>query len=86
MVEAFSAVHLRHLHPMPNDLDQIFAKFKKVVVVEMNDQGMYGYGQLATLLRARYANPNILSLTKTDGLTYRVREILAGVERVVSEA
>ncbi|MFT5107468.1 MAG: 2-oxoglutarate ferredoxin oxidoreductase subunit alpha, partial [Pseudoalteromonas tetraodonis] len=82
----FSAIHLRHLHPMPNGIDKLFEGFSKVVVVEMNDQGMYGYGQLATLLRARYANPNILSLTKTDGLTYRVREILAGIERVVSEA
>ena len=82
----FSAIHLRHLHPMPNGLEGIFDGFNKVVVVEMNDQGMYGYGQLATLLRARFANPNILSLTKTDGLTYRVREIIAGIERVVGEA
>ena len=82
----FSAIHLRHLHPMPNGMEEILDGFNKVVVVEMNDEGMYGYGQLATLLRARYANPNILSLTKTDGLTFRVREIIAGIERVVSEA
>jgi len=82
----FSAIHLRHLHPMPNGIEKIFDGFNKVVVVEMNDEGMYGYGQLASLLRARYANPNILSLTKTDGLTFRVREIIAGIERVVAAA
>ena len=45
----------------------------------MNDQGVYGFGQLATVLRARYCEPRIQSVTKTDGLTYRVREILEGV-------
>jgi 2-oxoglutarate ferredoxin oxidoreductase subunit alpha len=50
-----------------------------VIVVEMNDAGTYGYGQLATILRARYCNPKIRSLTKTDGLTFRVSEILEGV-------
>jgi len=77
--EKISALHLRHVHPLPNGLEKIFARFKRLVVVEMNDQGVYGYGQLATILRARYCEPKIESLTKTDGLTYRVREILEGV-------
>jgi 2-oxoglutarate ferredoxin oxidoreductase subunit alpha len=45
----------------------------------MNDEGLYGYGQLTTILRARYCDPKIRSLTKTDGLTFRVKEILQGV-------
>lgn len=77
--ESLSAIHLRHIHPLPNGLETIFAKFKRIIVVEINDQGLYGHGQLATILRARYCNDKIRSLTKTDGLTYRVREILEGV-------
>ena len=77
--EKISAIHLRHLHPLPNGLEKIFAKFKRIVTVEMNDQGVYGFGQLATILRARYCEPKIQSVTKTDGLTYRVREILEDV-------
>jgi 2-oxoglutarate ferredoxin oxidoreductase subunit alpha len=77
--EKAGALHLRHLHPMPNGLEKIFAKFNRVVVVEMNDQGLYGFGQLATILRARYCEPKIQSVTKTDGLTFRVKEILEGV-------
>ena len=73
------ALHLRHIHPLPNGLEKIFAKFKRIVVVEMNDQGVYGFGQLATILRARYCEPKIESVTKTDGLTFRVKEILEGV-------
>jgi 2-oxoglutarate ferredoxin oxidoreductase subunit alpha len=77
--EKAGALHLRHLHPLPNGLEKIFEKFKRIVTVEMNDQGVYGYGQLATILRARYCEPKITSFTKTDGLTFRVKEILQGV-------
>ena len=77
--EKAGALHLRHLHPLPNGLEKVFAKFKRIVVVEMNDQGLYGFGQLATILRARYCEPKIESATKTDGLTFRVKEILERV-------
>jgi len=77
--EKAGAIHLRHIHPLPNGIENIFAKFKRIVVVEMNDQGVYGFGQLAIILRARYCEPKIESFTKTDGLTFRVKEILDGV-------
>jgi len=77
--EKVGALHLRHLHPLPNGLEKIFEKFKRIVTVEMNDQGVYGFGQLATILRARYCEPKISSFTKTDGLTFRVKEILDAV-------
>jgi len=75
-------LQIRHVHPLDHGLEQIFARYKKIIVVEINDQGLYGYGQLATLLRARYANPAISSITKTDGLTYKVSEIF---ERVAQQ-
>ena len=79
-----SSIHLRHIHPMPNGIEEIINNFQKALVVEMNDEGLYGYGQLATLLRARYSNPNILSLTKTNGLGFKVSEILKGIKNVLS--
>ncbi len=42
----------------------------------MNDEGLYGYGQLAGLLRARYCDARIRGINKTDGLTWKVKEIL----------
>jgi len=70
-----SAIHIRHLSPLPPGLDLIFGYFKQVIVVEMNDEGLYGYGQLAGLLRARFLDKRIRSITKTDGLTWKVKEI-----------
>src|SRR5712675_207892 len=84
--EKIGGLHLRHVHPLPNGLEKIFANFKRIVTVEMNDQGVYGFGQLATILRARYCEPKITSFTKTDGLTFRVKEILDGVFKGRSSA
>lgn len=70
-----AALHLRHILPLPAGLPEIFERFESIRVVEMNDEGVYGYGQLAGLLRARYSNPKILGINKTDGLTFKVREI-----------
>ncbi len=77
---------LRHLHPLPAGLGGMFQRYKRVVVVEMNDSGVYGYGQLAMLLRASLADPRITSLCKTDGLGFRIREILTHAEKVLAEA
>lgn len=79
-------LHLRHLHPLAPGLEEVFRRYRHILVVEMNDQGLYGYGQLATLLRACTANPAIQSITKTDGLTFKVREIVDGARLRVAAA
>src|ERR1051325_466220 len=59
--DSVSALHIKHLHPLPPGLKNIFSGFNTVRVVELNDEGLYGYGQLASLLRARYCDPKIRS-------------------------
>jgi 2-oxoglutarate ferredoxin oxidoreductase subunit alpha len=83
--EAVSALHLKHLHPLPNGLDDIFSGFQHILVVELNDEGFYGYGQLASVLRARFCDPRIRSLNKTDGLTWKVREILDRARALIGQ-
>jgi 2-oxoglutarate ferredoxin oxidoreductase subunit alpha len=78
--DSVSALNLRHINPLPPGLENIFAGFNHIIVVEMNDEGLYGYGQLAGLLRARFCLSKIGGLNKTDGLTWRVREILERVK------
>ncbi len=74
--EAISGLTIRHLNPLPNGLEEIFKGFHHIFVVELNDEGIYGYGQLATVLRARYCNDRIRGINKSDGLTWKVKEIL----------
>jgi len=78
--DSISSLHIKHLSPLPNGLDNIFSGFHHVLVVEMNDEGLYGYGQLGGMLRARYCDPRIRGINKTDGLTWKVKEILAAVK------
>lgn len=82
---AYSALHLKYINPLPNKLDRIFAGFRHVFVVEMNDGGLYGYGQLASLLRARYCDPKIRGINKVDGLTWKVRDVLEQAQALVSK-
>jgi len=78
--DSVSALHIRLINPLPNGLEEIFAGFNHVFVVELNDQGFYGYGQLAAVLRGRYCDPKIRGINKSDGLTWKVKEILQRVD------
>jgi 2-oxoglutarate ferredoxin oxidoreductase subunit alpha len=79
--DSISALHIRHISPLPPGLENIFSGFHHILVVEMNDEGIYNNGgQLATILRGRYGLANIRGINKTDGLTWKVREILQAVK------
>jgi 2-oxoglutarate ferredoxin oxidoreductase subunit alpha len=81
--DSVSSLHIKHLNPLPTGLENIFAGFTHIFVVEMNDEGLYGYGQLAALLRARYSGAKIRGINKTDGLTWKVREILSRAQEAI---
>jgi 2-oxoglutarate ferredoxin oxidoreductase subunit alpha len=84
--DSVSSLHIRYINPLPNGLEDVFSGFHHVLVVEMNDEGLYGYGQLAALLRARYCSPAIRGINKTDGLTWKVKEILERVKSTLAAA
>ena len=83
--DSVSAIHLHHISPLPPGLENIFSGFHHILVIEMNDKGIYNYGgQLASILRARFCNPAIRGINKTDGLTWKVREIIERAKTVVN--
>jgi 2-oxoglutarate ferredoxin oxidoreductase subunit alpha len=82
--DSVSSLHIKHLNPLPPGMENIFSGFNHVFVVEMNDEGLYGYGQLGGLLRARFCDPKIRGLNKTDGLTWKVREIMERAKTTVT--
>jgi pyruvate/2-oxoacid:ferredoxin oxidoreductase alpha subunit len=46
---AVSAVHIKYVHPLPPGLENIFAGFSHVFVVELNDEGFVDLGgEIAT--------------------------------------
>jgi 2-oxoglutarate ferredoxin oxidoreductase subunit alpha len=60
--------HLRHLNPLPANLGEVLARYRTVVMPEMN------LGQLALLLRGRYL-VDVKSYTKVSGLPFKAEEL-----------
>ncbi len=73
---AVSSVHLRHLNPLPSDLDAIVENFDQVLVPELNN------GQLVRVLRDRYARP-FEGLSKVQGQPFQAREIEERVQTLL---
>ena len=65
---AVAGTHLRHLNPFPRNLGDLLKRYREVLVPELN------MGQLAFILQGRYLVP-IESLTKTQGLPFKIGEI-----------
>jgi 2-oxoglutarate ferredoxin oxidoreductase subunit alpha len=60
--------HLRHLNPMPANLGEVLARYRTVLVPEMN------LGQLSLLLRGRFL-VDVKSYTKVSGLPFKAEEL-----------
>ncbi len=84
--DSVSSVHLRHIHPLPPGLDDIFSGFNHVVVVERNDEGLHGYGQLGAVLRARFVDSRIRGINKVEGITFKVKEIMERVKTLLASS
>jgi 2-oxoglutarate ferredoxin oxidoreductase subunit alpha len=69
-------VHLRHLNPLPSDLGDILARYRRVLVPELN------LGQLVKLIRAEYL-VDAVGLNKIQGQPFKVSEIVARATRLL---
>jgi 2-oxoglutarate ferredoxin oxidoreductase subunit alpha len=67
-------VHLRWLNPLPNDLGDIFKRYKRVLVPEIN------LGQLVKMLRARYL-VDARSFPKIQGQPFKESEIVVAIKQ-----
>jgi 2-oxoglutarate ferredoxin oxidoreductase subunit alpha len=81
--EPLAALHLRHINPLPLTLAKILGAYKHVLVVELNEGGVNGCGQLGRLLRSETCLPQIQGITKSDGASFRVVEVLDRVRGVL---
>ncbi len=68
-----SSLHLRYLNPMPANVGQVLAGFRRVLVPEMN------LGQLLMMLRAQFL-VDAVGLCKVQGRPFKVSEIMARAE------
>jgi 2-oxoglutarate/2-oxoacid ferredoxin oxidoreductase subunit alpha len=67
-----ATAHVRHLNPLPGNLEKVLRSYERVLVPEMN------MGQLSRLLRAEYLI-DVESYTKMDGLPIFTRDVMEQV-------
>jgi 2-oxoglutarate ferredoxin oxidoreductase subunit alpha len=68
-----ATAHVRHLNPLPGNLEEVLRSYERVLLPEMN------MGQLSRILRAEFLI-DIESYTKVDGLPIFTRDVMEQVE------
>jgi 2-oxoglutarate/2-oxoacid ferredoxin oxidoreductase subunit alpha len=72
-------LHLRHIFPLPRGLEEIFARFDKILVPELN------MGQLAKYLTSEYQQFRFESLSKVRGKPMKAAEVRSRVTAMLEE-
>lgn len=62
-------VHIRHMNPLPRDLEEVIRRYKRVLIPELN------LGQLTLLVRGRYGVGHVEVLPKVTGRPFTIGEI-----------
>lgn len=74
-----SLAHFNYINPLPKNTKEIFAKYKKILVCELN------LGQFASYLRSRHPEFTYHQCNKVQGLPFAVVEIKSKVNELMSK-
>ena len=71
--------HFRYINPLPANTKEVLAKYKNVVVAELNT------GMFADFLQAKNPGINIRRINKIQGQPFLVQDIVDGVTKIMEE-
>jgi len=71
--------HFSHLNPLPRNTGEVFSRYKKILVCELN------LGQFATYLRSKYPKYEYLQYNKIQGLPLFISELKTKFKEVLDE-
>jgi 2-oxoglutarate ferredoxin oxidoreductase subunit alpha len=74
-----SLAHFNYIKPLPKNTAEVLAKFKKIIVCELN------LGQFASYLRNEFPQFPYYQLNKLKGLPFTVNEIKESVNKLLEE-
>jgi len=74
-----SLAHFNYIKPLPANTREVFSKFKKIIVCELN------MGQFASYLRDKVPGFNYHQFNKVKGLPFTVFELKQGVNKLLEE-
>lgn len=74
-----SLAHFNYIKPLPKNTEEVFAKFKKIIVCELN------LGQFAAYLRDRLPQFTYHQANKVKGLPFTVSELKESVNKLLED-
>ena len=72
-------IHLRHVWPLPHGLDEIFSRYKAILIPEMN------MGQMTRVLRSELPHHNYISYPKVTGQPFLTTEIEQKIDEILEK-
>ena len=73
--DAVSYVHFDYINPLPANTAEVFSRFEKILVCELNT------GQFADYLRAKFPGRDIRKFNKVQGQPFLVSELVEAIEK-----
>lgn len=74
-----SLAHFNYINPLPKNTEEVFSKYKKILVCELN------LGQFALYLRGKHPGHNYYQCNKVAGLPFAVDEIKNKVNELLTK-
>ena len=72
-----SQAHLRYIHPLPSNLEEIFSRFTHILIPEMNSGQLYGWLRMHT-------DRKLIPLNKVKGLPFASEEIEEAIRTLLN--
>jgi 2-oxoglutarate ferredoxin oxidoreductase subunit alpha len=69
--------HFNYINPMPKNTEEVFKKFKKIIVCELNS------GQFAFILRANFGKFEFQQINKVQGLPFSNDELIQKFKQIL---
>jgi len=74
-----SLAHFNYIKPLPGNTAQVFEKFKKIIVCELN------LGQFVSYLRDKVPGFKYFQFNKVKGLPFTIKELKEGINNLLEE-
>ncbi len=74
-----SLAHFNYIKPLPKNTSEVFSKFKKIIVCELN------LGQFASYLRDKVPGFEYHQFNKVKGLPFTVNELKGSIEKLLEK-
>jgi len=72
-----SLAHFNFINPLPKNTRDVLARYKKIVVCELN------LGQFAKYLKSKFPEFNYLQVNKVAGLPFTVVELKEKINKII---